>query len=74
MYSLKGDNEQMEIVYNKAIEIYKELNATDKILPLYEDIIIETKLNTGIDLSSIKRDLRHYYTIYNNGRIPIQSM
>lgn len=73
-YSLKGDNEQMEIVYNKAIEIYKELNATDKILPLYEDIIIETKLNTGIDLSSIKRDLRHYYTIYNNGRIPIQSM
>lgn len=70
----KGDNEQMEIVYNKAIEIYKELNATDKILPLYEDIIIETKLNTGIDLSSIKRDLRHYYTIYNNGRIPIQSM
>lgn len=74
VYSLKGDNEQMEIVYNKAIEIYKELNATDKILPLYEDIIIETKLNTGIDLSSIKRDLRHYYTIYNNGRIPIQSM
>lgn len=71
VYSLKGDNEQMEI---KAIEIYKELNATDKILPLYEDIIIETKLNTGIDLSSIKRDLRHYYTIYNNGRIPIQSM
>lgn len=41
VYSLKGDNEQMEIVYNKAIEIYKELNATDKILPLYEDIIME---------------------------------
>lgn len=71
VYSLKGD---VEKAYNKAIEIYKELNATDKILPLYEDMIIETKLNTGIDLSSIKRDLRHYYTIYNNGRIPIQSM
>lgn len=74
VYSLKGDNVNVEKAYNKAIEIYKELNATDKILPLYEDIIIETKLNTGIDLSSIKRDLRHYYTIYNNGRIPIQSM
>lgn len=67
VYSLKGDNVNVE-------KAYKELNATDKILPLYEDIIIETKLNTGIDLSSIKRDLRHYYTIYNNGRIPIQSM
>lgn len=72
VYSLKGDNEQMEIVYNKAIEIYKELGETDRILPLYEDLVVKS-LDTCRNMALVKQGLRHYYREYNNGSIPLRS-
>lgn len=72
VYSLKGDNEQMEIVYNKAIEIYKELGETDRILPLYEELVVKTRLNVGNNLRGVKNDLR--YLEYSDGNIPLQSL
>lgn len=72
VYSLKGDNEQMEIVYNKAIEIYKELGETDRILPLYEELVVKTRLNVGNNLRGVKNDLRRYYLEYSDGNIPLQ--
>lgn len=74
VYSLKGDNEQMEIVYNKAIEIYKELGETDRILPLYEELVVKTRLNVGNNLRGVKNDLRRYYLEYSDGNIPLQSL
>lgn len=74
VYSLKGDNEQMEIVYNKAIEIYKELGETDRILPLYEELVVKTRLNIGNNLRGVKNDLRRYYLEYSDGNIPLQSL
>ncbi len=74
VYSLKGDNEQMKIVYNKAIEIYKELGETDRILPLYEELVVKTRLNVENNLCGIKNDLRHYYLEYSDGSIPLQSL
>lgn len=73
-YSLKGDNEQMEIVYNKAIEIYKELGEIDRILPLYEELVVKTQLNVGNNLRGVKNDLRRYYLEYSDGNIPLQSL
>lgn len=72
VYSLKGDNEQMEIVYNKAIEIYKELGETDRILPLYEDLVVKS-LDTCRNMALVKQGLRHYYREYNNGNVPLRS-
>lgn len=72
VYSLKGDNEQMKIVYNKAIEIYKELGETDRILPLYEDLVVKS-LDTCSNMALVKQSLRHYYKEYNNGIIPLRS-
>lgn len=74
VYSLKGDNEQMEIVYNKAIEIYKELGEIDRILPLYEELVVKTQLNVGNNLRGVKNDLRRYYLEYSDGNIPLQSL
>lgn len=72
--NLEGDNTQMETVYRKAIGIYEEIGAIGKILPLYEDLIVKTRLNTGDNVSGIKRDLRRYYAKYNKGEIPLQSL
>lgn len=72
--NLEGDNTQMETVYRKAIGIYEEIGAIGKILPLYEDLIVKTRLNTGDDVFGIKRDLRQYYVKYNKGEIPLQSL
>lgn len=72
--NLKGNNRQMEAVYRKAIDIYEEIGVIGKILPLYEDLIVKTRLNTGDDVSGIKRYLRRYYAKYNKGEIPLQSM
>lgn len=69
--NLEGDNTQMETVYRKAIGIYEEIGAIGKILPLYEDLIVKTRLNTGDNVSGIKRDLRRYYAKYNKGEIPL---
>lgn len=74
VYSLKGDNEQVEIVYNKAIEIYKELGEIDRILPLYEELVVKTQLNVGNNLRGVKNDLRRYYLEYSDGNIPLQSL
>lgn len=64
----------METVYRKAMGIYEEIGAIGKILPLYEDLIVKTRLNTGDDVFGIKRDLRQYYVKYNKGEIPLQSL
>lgn len=71
--SLKGDNLQMTEEYDKAIEIYKTIGATDRIIPLYEDLVVKTRLDAKGDIASIKRDLRAYYAAYNQGEIPLQS-
>lgn len=71
--SLKGDNLQMTEEYDKAIEIYKTIGATDRIIPLYEDLVVKTRLDAKGDIASIKRDLRVYYAAYNQGEIPLQS-
>lgn len=71
--SLKGDNLQMTEEYDKAIEIYKTIGATDRIIPLYEDLVVKTRLDAKGDIASIKRDLRAYYATYNQGKIPLQS-
>lgn len=71
--SLKGDNLQMTEEYDKAIEIYKTIGATDRIISLYEDLVVKTRLDAKGDIASIKRDLRAYYATYNQGKIPLQS-
>lgn len=72
--NLMGDNEGMEKEYQKAIAIYEEIGAINEILPLYEDLVVKTRLDVGDDLFAIKRDLRRYYVKYNKGEIPLQSM
>ena len=72
--NLMGDNEGMEKEYQKAIAIYEEIGAINEILPLYEDLVVKTRLDVGDDLFAIKRDLRQYYVKYNKGEIPLQSL
>ena len=72
--NLMGNNEAMEKEYQKAIAIYEEIGAINEILPLYEDLVVKTRLDVGDDLFAIKRDLRRYYAKYNKGEIPLQSM
>lgn len=72
--NLMGDNEGMEKEYQKAIAIYEEIGAINEILPLYEDLVVKTRLDVGDDLFAIKRDLRRYYAKYNKGEIPLQSL
>ena len=69
--NLMGDNEGMEKEYQKAIAIYEEIGAINEILPLYEDLVVKTRLDVGDDLFAIKRDLRRYYAKYNKGEIPL---
>ena len=63
--NLMGDNEGMEKEYQKAIAIYEEIGAINEILPLYEDLVVKTRLDVGDDLFAIKRDLRRFYVKYN---------
>lgn len=72
--NLMGDNEGMEKEYQKAIAIYEEIGAINEILPLYEDLVVKTRLDVGDDLFAIKRDLRRYYVKYNKGEIPLHSL
>lgn len=72
--NLMGDNEGMEKEYQKAIAIYEEIGAINEILPLYEDLVVKTRLDVGDDLFAIKRDLRRFYVKYNKGEIPLQSL
>ena len=60
--------------YDKAIEIYKTIGATDRIIPLYEDLVVKTRLDAKGDIASIKRDLRAYYAAYNQGEYHFNHM